>query len=233
VVTSEKLANDIEDMFGVCRDRILYAPLGPYNPIRPYPKALARHELGLPERVAIAAYVGKLTEDICDFLLRTAGELAEGPNPLQLMIVGGNPAIIDWTRRRVREMGLDDVVMLTGFVAPSRVYLYQAAADVLLLHVPDSFLTFEYCTPSKGFEYQAAGRRIVATDIPLFKELFGEDGERAIRVRERTPKAFADGVRRALTLPHDGREMTDRAQLWVSERSWEHRAAAILEGLRL
>jgi glycosyltransferase involved in cell wall biosynthesis len=233
VVNSRKLADDVASRFGVDRDRILYSPLGPYNCIRQHDKGEARGALDLPDGAVIAAYVGKLTDEICDFLLKTGARLAGMLDSFRLLIVGGNPTIGEYARRRVQEMGLEETVLLAGFVEPSRVELYQAAADVLLFHVPETFGTFEYCTPSKGYEYQAAGRPIVATDIPLFEEVFGKDGERAIRVREHTPRAFADGVLQALALPDDGKEMTERATRWVSERTWESRVTAISEALGL
>jgi glycosyltransferase involved in cell wall biosynthesis len=98
--------------------------------------------------------------------------------------------------------------------------------------VPKSFTTFDYCTPSKGYEYQAARRPIVATDIPLFEEQFGGDGERAIRVREHKPEAFADGVLKALSLEDGGEAMTARAAAWVEQRTWQARVDAILAALQ-
>jgi glycosyltransferase involved in cell wall biosynthesis len=233
VVTSSKLARDVELLLGARRDRILEVPLGPHNDVRDRPKAEAREILGLPSDLPLAAYVGKLTDDICDFLLQTALALARNSDPVRLMLVGGNPLVYGRTKTKIEGRSLEDVVMLAGFVAPAKVPLYEAAADVLLFHVPDTVSSFEYCTPAKGFEYQAAARPIVATDIPLFEEVFGEDGERAIRVRERTPEAFAAGIAQALALEDGGQAMTKRASGWVKERTWKRRTQAIIEALGL
>jgi glycosyltransferase involved in cell wall biosynthesis len=231
VTNSQKLADDECALLRVPAERVLHAPLGPHNSVGPRPKDRSRRALGVPVSAVVAAYVGKLTEDICEFLLGAACRLTGAIKDFRLLIVGGNPEILAWTRDRIRELGLADVVILAGFVEPRRVELYHAAADVLLFHVPSSFLTFPYCTPSKGYEYQAAGRPIVATDIPLFEEVFGRDGERAIRVVERTPEALAQGVLRALTLEDRGRQMTDRAAEWVRGRTWEARVDAVLGAL--
>ena len=99
--------------------------------------------------------------------------------------------------------------------------------------MPRSLGTFEYCTPSKGYEYQAAKRPIVATDIPLFEEQFGEDGERAIRVHEHTPEAFAEGIDKALSLEDGGAEMIERASAWVAQRTWDVRVDEILAAVQL
>src|SRR5207245_8671027 len=139
--------------------------------------------------------------------------------------------IIEWTQRRAAELGVGGAIVLAGFVAPAEVERHLAAADVLAYYMPESVEILPYCTPAKGYDYQAAGRPIVAVDIPLFEEVFGKDGERAIRVRQRTPEAFAAAIVKALA-PGDGtREMTERANAWVAQRTWERRTEAMLRRL--
>jgi glycosyltransferase involved in cell wall biosynthesis len=231
VVNSQKLALDVARQFSLPPERVLFAPLGPHNRIRRHDKNAARTKLALPGEAAIACYAGKMTEEHNEFLLAVAAELAHTVRRFLLLLVGGNPRILAWTRERVAQLGLGDSVILTGFIAPSSVDLYLAAADVLVYHMPSSLSIFPYCTPAKGYDYQAAYRPIVGTDIPLFEEVFGPDGERAIRVTERTPQALADGVRRALELEDGGRAMVERAAAWINERTWESRTDTILRAL--
>lgn len=231
VVNSQKLALDVGREFSLPPERILFAPLGPYNQVRRHDKTAARAELALPREATIACYAGKMTEDHNEFLLAAAAELADKVPRFLLLLVGGNPRILEWTRQRVTQLGLGESVILTGFVAPSAVDLYLAAADVLVYHMPSSLSIFPYCTPAKGYDYQAAHRPIVGTDIPLFEEVFGPDGERAIRVTERTPQALSDGVVRALELKDGGRAMVERAAAWIKERTWERRTDSILRAL--
>jgi glycosyltransferase involved in cell wall biosynthesis len=100
-----------------------------------------------------------------------------------------------------------------------------------VFHMSESLPHYPYCTPAKGFEYQAMARPIVATDIPLFEEVFGEDGERAVRVRERTPAALADAIEATLRLEDGGRSMAQRAKKWVAPRTWDARVEAVLGAL--
>ena len=230
-VNSRKLALDITRHFGLPPERVVFAPLGPYNRVRRHDKTAARVQLALPGDAAIACYAGKMTEEHNEFLLDAAADLERRVPRFVLLLVGGNQRILTWTRERVARLGLGVSVVLAGFVAPSAVDLYLAAADVLVYHMPSSLSTFPYCTPAKGYDYQAACRPIVATDIPLFEEVFGSDGERAIRVTERTPRGLSDGVLQALALEDGGLAMTQRASAWIEQRSWERRTDTILRAL--
>jgi glycosyltransferase involved in cell wall biosynthesis len=231
VTNSEKLASDICLQLEVAQERVVHSPLGPHSRIRDLPKSETRAELGLRSELALACYAGKLTREQSDFLLHTAAKAVEDLPNFRLLIVGGNPEIIEWTQHRAAELGVSNVVVLAGFVAPARVERHLAAADVLAYYLPESTQTFPYCTPAKGYDYQAAGRPIVAVDIPLFEEVFGKDGERAIRVRQRTPDAFADAIVKALALGDGTAEMTERAKAWVARRTWERRTEDILRRL--
>jgi glycosyltransferase involved in cell wall biosynthesis len=231
VVTSLRLRRDVVDQLGVAQERVLHVPLGPYNDVRVYSKEEARRALGLPPDAAIACYSGKMLEDQTEFLLQAASSLKRGVPGLRMLLVGGNPRIDSWTRRRTAELGLEDTVVATGFVEPPRVSLFQSAADVLVFYMSESQLHFEYCTPAKGFEYQAVDRPIVASDIPLFEEVFGLGGERAIRVADRTPDALARGIQAALELPDGGASMAARAKAWVSPRTWTSRVEAVMASL--
>ena len=148
-----------------------------------------------------------------------------------MMLVGGNPDILARLRRRVVEDGLEETMVLAGFVEPATVGVYQSAADVLVFHMDSDLPHFPYCTPAKGLDYQATGRPIVARDIPLFEEVFGADGERALKVPEATPEAFAAAIQQALSLEDGGSAMTGRAISWVAGRTWQARADAVLDAL--
>jgi glycosyltransferase involved in cell wall biosynthesis len=231
VTNSQKLTDEIVARFGVPFTRVLHSPLPPHNRITPQDRDDARSRLALPSRISIACYTGKLTEEHCEFLLRVARQFAGEDPPVRLLIVGGNPEIISWTRGRATQLGVSDSIILAGFVDPRLVADYLAAADVLVYHTPESGAIYPYCTPAKAFEYQAAERPIVATDLPLFEEVFGREGERAVRVVERTPEAMARGVVQVLSIDDRGAAMSKRAADWVRERTWERRTSAILEAL--
>jgi glycosyltransferase involved in cell wall biosynthesis len=231
VTNSEHLASELRRDFRLDGDSVLHAPLPPHNPIERKSKLDARRELGVPVDAQLACYTGKMTENQNEFLLQAARAVAEKAAECRFVLVGGNPEVLEWTRRRMRELRIDDGrIIIAGFVPPQRVGVYQSAADVLVHHVEETVNTFPYCTPAKAYEYQAAQRPIVATDIPLFEEVFGEDGERALRVGEHSPEALATGIIRALALDESS-AMAERAAAWVRDRTWERRTGQILAAL--
>jgi glycosyltransferase involved in cell wall biosynthesis len=172
-----------------------------------------------------------MLDDQAAFLIEVARLTYDRLPDFRMLLVGGNPDVLDRLRARVNAAGLGGQVLLPGFVDPARVSVYQSAADVLIFHMDSDLSHFEYCTPAKGFDYQATGRPIVARDIPLFDEVFGAGEERAIRVMEPTPERFAVAIAHALDLEDGGRAMTERARTWVAGRSWQGRAEAVLDSL--
>jgi glycosyltransferase involved in cell wall biosynthesis len=230
VASSTKLADDLVDAFRIDRSKILVEqPVAPVD-AAPIPKAEARAKLGISADSTVACYTGKFVDDQIDFLLRSAIPLKQTLERFRLLLVGGNPRARCWVARRARDLGVSDVVQMPGFVPPSRVRLYQAAADVLLLHLAESAGTWQHATPAKAFDYMAAGRPIVSTSFPLFSEVFGCDGSRAVRV-EHDPEQYADAVVRTLAAPDVGVAMAQRAADWISSRSWQKRTERVLAAL--
>jgi glycosyltransferase involved in cell wall biosynthesis len=229
-VNSLKLKNEVSECFDVLPERVLQAYNAPFAVVRQHPKQDARERLGLPPTDAIACHAGKLVKDEVELFLQATRLLAERIPKFRLLLVGGNPDILQWVRRRARELDVTDSLSLAGFVEPAKVELYLAAADVLLVHIARTVGTFHYATPSKSYDYMAAGRPIVATDLPLWTEIFGGDGERAIRTGH-DPESFAQGVERAFSLGERGPAMIDRASEWVQQVTWKRRAEAVLEAL--
>ena len=231
VTNSTALAEEVREVLALAPRQVLAAPLPPYAHVQDTAKADARSALGLPADAPLGCYTGKMLDDEWPFLFEVAREARRRRPGFRLLLVGGNPDVVERMHARRDAEGLTDTVDPVGFVDPEQVALYQAAADVLVLHMADSSPKLAYCTPAKAYDYQAAGRPIVSRDLPLFGEVFGADGERALRVAESTPAAFATQIERALTLPDGGAAMTERARAAMAGRTWQSRTDLILQAV--
>ncbi len=137
--------------------------------------AEARAQLGLPEGLT-AGYTGHLYPGRgMDLLLQLAKRFPQ----VNFLWVGGRPEDVAFWRARTAELGLANV-RLAGFVPNQRIPLYQAAAEILLMPYEEVIAgssggnTAEVCSPMKMFEYMAAGRAILSSDLPVLREVLNE-----------------------------------------------------------
>jgi glycosyltransferase involved in cell wall biosynthesis len=106
-------------------------------------------------------------------------ELARALPNLNFLWVGGTPAAVDEWRSKLNALRQINVT-LTGFIDNSRLPLYQAAADILLMPYGRSVSASsgqdiaEVINPMKMFEYMAAGRAIITSDLPVIREVLDE-----------------------------------------------------------
>ncbi|MFQ5627042.1 MAG: glycosyltransferase, partial [Methyloligellaceae bacterium] len=120
---------------------------------------------------------------------------------------------------------------LVGYVEPSRVPTYLAAADVLVL--PNSGVTDisrYYTSPLKLFEYMATGRPIVASDLPAMQEVLVE-GETALLVPSDDPAALAAAICRLRSRPALAQRLAQQAKRAVGAYAWDQRATRLLNFL--
>jgi glycosyltransferase involved in cell wall biosynthesis len=135
----------------------------------------ARQSLGLPEQPT-AGYTGHLYAGRGMTLLV---ELARRFPQVHFLWVGGHPQDVEGWRGKL-EAGNISNVTLTGFVENSRLPLYQAAAEVLLMPYERVIAgsgggnSAAYCSPMKMFEYMACGRAIISSDLPVIGEVLSE-----------------------------------------------------------
>ena len=103
---------------------------------------------------------------------------------------------------------------------------FLAEADVLVLPYVDAELAVNYTSPLKLFEYMAAGKPIVAANLPSLREVL-RDGENAVLVEPGSATALAVGLRRVLEDRALAERIARRAFNEVAEYSWDHRAERI------
>jgi glycosyltransferase involved in cell wall biosynthesis len=141
------------------------------------------------------------------------------------LIVGGHEQEPDLGRIRslVERLGIAGRVELTGNVSPAAVPALLARSHLLALPNPPSALSTYATSPLKLFEYMAAERAIVASDLPSIREVLQHDVN-AWLVRPGDAAALAEGVRRLAGDPALRSRLARAAFASAAEYSWSRRA---------
>lgn len=159
-------------------------------------------------------------------LARAAASLRALRPEARIAIVGGTPADVSAFRAWVVAEGIKGVHVV-GHVAPAEVPIWLAAADIVVLpNSATSIIGSRYTSPLKLYEYLAAGRPIVASDVPAVREVV-TDGETAVLVPPDDPDALAEGIAGLLAAPLVAERIGAVGRAWVRGSTWDARAAAI------
>lgn len=190
----------------------------------------ARRMLGLPEG-PLVGYTGHFYAGRgMDILLA----LATAYPDVNFIWVGGRPEDVAAWQERLEVEGVDNV-NLTGFVENSRVPLYQSAADILLMPYGSSVGvssggdTVDVCSPMKMFEYMAAGRAILSSDLPVLREVLNINN--AAFCPPDVPHAWVLGLGELLSDPKRCAGLGKQARKDAQAYTWLARARRSLAGI--
>jgi len=189
----------------------------------------ARKQLGLPAKLT-AGYTGHFYSGRgIDILLG----LARCFTQVNFLWVGGHPQDIETWRDRLSQEGFKNIT-LTGYIEKSRLPLYQAAADILLMPYERVIAgssggnSGDICSPMKMFDYLAAGRIIVSSDLPVIREVLNENN--AIFAAPEDLPAWQEALTGILADPPKYQRLAVQARKDAVQYSWRSRAARAIEG---
>lgn len=191
--------------------------------------AQARSQLGLLE-LPTAVYTGHFYSGRG---LELLFELARRLPAVQFLWVGGRPeAVLAWQERA----RTNDVynLHLTGFIDQNRLPLYQAAADVLLMPYERKIAgssggnSADICSPMKMFDYMAAGRAILTSDLPVIHEVLNEKS--AVFCPPEDVQAWEQALSALLADSALRDRLASQARQDVQRYAWRERAQEALHG---
>jgi glycosyltransferase involved in cell wall biosynthesis len=146
--------------------------------------------------------------------------------------VGGRPEDVEAWQKRLEAQGTN--ITLTGFMENSRLALYQAAADILMmpyeLRIEGSSggNSADICSPMKMFEYMAAGRAILSSRLPVIAEVLDEGSARLAAPED--VEAWTQALEEMLADQPGREKQAEAARALVEQYTWKRRAQRALEG---
>jgi glycosyltransferase involved in cell wall biosynthesis len=141
------------------------------------------------------------------------------------LIVGGHEKEPDLARVKAlaQSLGIAERVTFTGLVEPATVSAHLAGAAVLVLPNPASAISTHFTSPLKLFEYMAAARPIIASDLPSIREVL-RDNEHALLVAPGDADALAAAIARLLADRPLAERLARAAYAEAPNYTWARRA---------
>lgn len=139
-------------------------------------QATARQQIDWRQEAFIVGYVGRLHTLGMDKGVGLLVEAVAAIDGASLALVGGPDEMADELRKRWLTLGMPpERFLYAGHVLPADVARYLCAFDVCALPLPAETHFAQYASPMKLFEYMAAGRAIVASDLPSWSDVVRDD----------------------------------------------------------
>ena len=220
---------DLLEHYGASPERLCTSPPGiDHGVFRPGDRTEARRWLGLPLRVPLVLFVGRIQPLKAPDLAVAALPLIESPDlPPQLLLVGGpsgpqGERELDELRTRVARGGLSERVHFVPAQAHAALARFYQAANVLI--VPSRSETFGLVAA----EAQACGLPVVAAAVGGLAYAVA-DGRSGLLVDGHDPDGFAVAIGKILADPALAASMSAEAVAFSERFSWPATADRLLE----
>ncbi len=188
-----------------------------------------RNHLGINNQFTVV-YTGHLYQGRgMDLLVNLAKALPE----IQFLWVGGKDEDVDRWKTFITEKGINNI-LLTGFVGNDKIPAYQLLGDILVMPYETSIAgssggnSVDFCSPMKMFEYMAAGKPIISSNLPILHEVLNE--RNAIFCEYNNLDQWVDAINLIKENPDLGQSLGEQARLDVGMYSWVERARKSLHG---
>jgi len=172
IICPSHVTRDYLSSLGVDRKQVTVIPNG-VNPSDFSPSNLPARE----SRVPVLLYIGTLADwQGLDVVVKSLPHILE-KHPVQLRIVGrGRSRQRKLLAKQIRKLGVDEHVVVEPAVPHHEVPALVAESDICVapLGLNDRNVTQGAC-PIKVLEYMAAGRPLLASNMPIVRELVRED----------------------------------------------------------
>lgn len=222
-VLNQNLKNDLIGL-GVEANKIYISPSG--VDIEEFDinidKAEARERLDLPKEAKIVLYTGHL------YRWKGVDTLAEAakflPEVLFVFVGGVRPELQSFTTKYKKYSN----IIVRPSVERSIIPTYLKSADGLAL--PNSereTISAKYTSPIKMFEYMAAQKPIVASDLPSVREVLNE--QNCFFAEADNPESFAETIREIFSNQKLAENVVQNSFRKAKQYTWQAKARNILK----
>jgi len=192
----------------------------------------ARQNLKLPEFPTVLC-TGHLYEGRgVELFLRLAARFPQA----HFVWVGGRAAEVEKWKAREQAQARTNTTF-TGFVPNESIPFYQSAAEVLLMPYGQEVATSSggntalICSPMKMFEYMAAGRAILTSDLPVLREVLDETT--AVFCPAENEAAWESALAELLGDEKRRQALGQQARANAARYAWVERARRSLQGFEV
>jgi glycosyltransferase involved in cell wall biosynthesis len=215
---------------GVSSDRILLNP----NGVDPEHFAVGggssvRERHGIPDERVVVGFVGTFGSwHGAPMLARGFAEAATTVSHAHLLLVGDGQEL-EPSLRILRTAGLEARTTVVGEVPPTDIPSYLDACDLLVApHVPLPNGVEFFGSPTKLFEYMAAGKAIIASRLGQIGDVL-EHGVTAWMVEPGDSDELGEAIVALASKPELRRELGEKARRQAIERhSWRLNARRVI-----
>jgi glycosyltransferase involved in cell wall biosynthesis len=210
------------DQFRVPAKRITVLPNGvDVDSIRPIPRSEAIRRVGLDPEARYLLFCGRFAPWVdFDMLLEAFALVRSRHRDVRLLLVGDGPER-ERIEQRAKMLEVRDAIDMTGFVEDrASVRDFMGAAVLALTSHSSGYVGRIGVSPTKLAEYLAAGRAVVAKDVPGMRETLEETGAGVVVPGD--PHAMAEAIvalldpARADELGAIGRRVAEERYTWRS-----------------
>lgn len=175
-------------------------------------------------------YVGHLYSGRgIELIFKMATELPD----IDFHLIGGTEKDIKARKRRVK----GNNVFFHGFIPPSLINNYILDCDILVMpyqrsvHLRDKCIdTSQWMSPLKMFEYMASEKPIIASNLPVLREVL-KHGKNAILVNPNDTDGWVRAVKHLANNEEARKKIAQQALIDLKQSyTWERRAQRVLSG---
>ena len=230
VTTTKHLKKLIEDKFQIDEKKILTAyggvDLGVFFGKTEQPEEL-RKRLKLPVTDYLVGYAGYYkTMGMSKGLETMIDALSHIPDKtVKMAFIGGRPEEMDEYRLYAKQRALEKRTIFVERIPSEELALYEMVMDVLVIPYPDKPHYRDYGFPMKTYEYLAAKKPVIYSDLTIISEVLSDC---ARSFKPGNSKDLAEKIMEIKSDPTRAKKLVARGYAKVVDCTWKARAKKII-----